>query len=90
MTPTLYAFKIKPGKLDAYMELMNDCCTGSKQEEYRELLMRYGLNSARLWHYKVDGNDYVMLFITKMMMPVQNLQLGILTAIHLMSYLMVF
>lgn len=58
-TPTLYVFKLKSGKLNKYLNFINDLCN-NKQDDYREILLRYGLNDVRLWHQNIDDDDYAM------------------------------
>ena len=60
MKPTLFVYKIKPGKLQKYLDMTNEWQNGSKQDEYKDLLMRYGLNNITLWHHNIDGEDYAM------------------------------
>lgn len=42
-----------------------DECTGPKVKEYKDLLLRYGLNNVKLWTQTLDGKDYAM-FIHEM------------------------
>ncbi|MDF1655389.1 MAG: DUF6176 family protein [Coxiellaceae bacterium] len=59
MNTTLFVRLIKPGKLEQVKQFMNEC-TGSKKEPYKDLLLRYGLNNAKIWFQSIDGKDYMM------------------------------
>lgn len=65
MKPSLFTYKFKPGKLQSYLDFMKRCTEGDLQQEYKDLLLRYGLNSVTMWHHNIDGDDYAM-FIHKM------------------------
>ena len=62
MKTVLYVFRVKPGKLQEYLDFMQDCYAGAKQEQYRELLKRYGLHSVKIWQHNIDGQDYIMFY----------------------------
>ena len=62
MKTVLYAFKVKPGKLQDYLDFMQDCYAGEKQAQYRELLQRYGLHSVKIWHHEINGQDYIIFY----------------------------
>ena len=59
-TTTLFTFPLKPGKLDQYKKFMQECCNGSKQVEFKDLLIRYGMNTLKLWHHNFNGRDYAV------------------------------
>ena len=60
MSTTLFCMPLKPGKTQAYKDFVQECCKGSKQHEYKDLLLRYGLNNAKLWLHTLEGKDYAM------------------------------
>ena len=60
MTETLFTLPLKPGKLNDYKNFMDECCNGSKKEEYKDLLIRHGLNRVKMWHRNHDGRDYII------------------------------
>lgn len=60
MKSVLFTMPLKSGKLPAYKAFIDECTTGSKQEEYKDLLLRYGLNSTKMWLQTLDGKDYAM------------------------------
>ena len=59
-TTTLFTFPIKPGKLNTYIKFMRECVNGSKKAEYKDLLIRYGMNTVKMWHHNFNGHDYVL------------------------------
>ncbi len=65
MKPTLFTYRIKPGKLQTYLDFIETCTAGEHQEQYKELLLRYGLNTVTMWHHTIGGHDYAM-FMHKM------------------------
>ena len=39
---------------------MRECVNGSKKAEYKDLLIRYGMNTVKMWHHNFNGHDYVL------------------------------
>ncbi len=60
MQDLLSANFLKPGTLDAYKKFIAEII-GPRNQEYKELLKRYGLGTVKVWHEKVSGKDYVMV-----------------------------
>ena len=60
MKTLLFATFLKPGMLDAYKKFTAEII-GPRKLEYKELLKRYGLRTAKVWHEKLSGRDYVMI-----------------------------
>lgn len=60
MKSLLFAVFLKPGMLDAYKRFTAEI-TGPRKLEYKELLKRYGLRTAKVWHEKVLNRDYVII-----------------------------
>ena len=59
MTTTLFVMPLKKGKTDAYKAFLNECLS-SKQEDYKDLLLRYDLNTVKIWINTVNGRDYAI------------------------------
>ncbi len=59
MKSTLFTMPLKSGELEAYKAFIDEC-TGPKKKEYKDLLLRYGLNNIKLWTQTLDGKDYAM------------------------------
>lgn len=64
MTTTLFVMPLKKGKKANYKDFINELLT-SKKEEYKDLLVRYDLNTLKMWIHTLDGKDYAM-FIHEM------------------------
>jgi hypothetical protein len=60
MQTLLYATFLKPGMLDLYKEFIAEIM-GPRNQEYKELLKRYGIRTTKVWHEKVADRDYVMV-----------------------------
>lgn len=60
MQTLLLATFLKPGTLNAYKKFTAEIM-GPRNHEYKELLKRYGLRTAKVWHEKVSGRDYIMI-----------------------------
>ena len=60
MRTLLFATSLEPGKMDSYKKFIAEI-TGPRKEEYRELLLRYGLKTAKVWYEKLGGRDCVMI-----------------------------
>lgn len=50
---------IKQGKTATYKAFIKECL-GSKKNEYKDLLLRYSLNTLQMWLHTIDGKDYVL------------------------------
>lgn len=60
MKTLLFATFLRPGTLDAYKKFTAEII-GPRRQEYKELLRRYGLKTAKVWHEKLSGRDYIMI-----------------------------
>ena len=60
MPTILFAIPLKPGKLNAYKAFSKEI-TGPKKKEYADLLKRYGLKSAKVWHHTFGDKEYIMV-----------------------------
>lgn len=60
MQTLLSATFLKTGALDAYKKFIAEIM-GPRNQEYKELLKRYGLRTVKVWYEKVSGRDYVMI-----------------------------
>jgi hypothetical protein len=59
MPTTLYCMPLKEGKTETYKAFIKDCVE-QKTEDYKALLMRYGLNNVKMWIHTIEGKDYAM------------------------------
>lgn len=55
-----HATFLKPRTLDTYKKFVAEIM-GPRNQEYKELLKRYGIRTTKVWHEKVAGRDYVMV-----------------------------
>ncbi len=60
MKALLFGTFLKSGMLGAYETFAAEI-TGPRKQEYKALLKRYGLKTAKVWHEKIAGRDYVMI-----------------------------
>ncbi len=61
MKTLLFGTFLKPGMLSAYQRFAAEII-GPRKQEYRDLLKRYGLKTAKVYYKKIEGRDYVMIF----------------------------
>ncbi len=61
MKNLLFTIPLKPGMLAAYQKFIVEI-TGPRKQEYRALLKRYGLKTAKVWHEKFADEEYVVIF----------------------------
>jgi hypothetical protein len=59
MPTVLFTIPLKKGKTDDYKAFLNECL-GSKRKEYADLLMRYDLNTLKMWIHTLDGKGYAI------------------------------
>lgn len=59
MTDTLLIMPIKKGKTDIYKAFLKECM-GQRKKEYKDLLMRYGLNDLKIWVSTIGDRDYAI------------------------------
>ena len=59
MAITLFVVPLKPGKKEQYRAFIDECL-GARVEEYKSLLLRYGVNTLNMWLHNLDGRDYAM------------------------------
>ena len=59
MSTALFTIPLKQGKTKAYKVLINECLT-SKQNDYKDMHVRYGLKATKIWVHTVNGRDYPM------------------------------
>ncbi|MDF1795308.1 MAG: hypothetical protein P1U63_02095 [Coxiellaceae bacterium] len=59
MNPTLFIRVIKAGKTEDVKKFISECTT-TKQNEYKDLLLRYGLNNVRFWFQAINNTDYML------------------------------
>lgn len=60
MQTVLFAIPIKAGKLEEYKKFAHEI-TGPRKQEYNDMLHRYGLKTAKVWHRKFSGQDFIMV-----------------------------
>ena len=61
MKSLLFTVPLKPNTLALYKNFAAEI-TGPRKQEYKELLKRYGLKTAKVWHKKRAGHEYVLIF----------------------------
>lgn len=64
MPTTLFVMPLKEDKTEAYKAFLKECL-GPKRKDYKDLLMRYGLNTVKIWIHTLNGKSYAM-FIHEM------------------------
>ncbi len=59
MSNVLFCMPIKSGKMASFKAFINECLE-EKREEYKDLLLRYNLNTLQMWIHTVGSQDYAM------------------------------
>ncbi|NGX45525.1 MAG: hypothetical protein K940chlam2_00680 [Chlamydiae bacterium] len=60
MKTLLFTVPLNPGMLSEYEAFAAEI-TGPRKKEYSELLKRYGLKTAKVWHQKLADKEYVFI-----------------------------
>jgi len=61
MKSLLFIVPLKTDMLVSYKAFIAEI-TGARKREYSDLLKRYGLRTAKVWHQKVENKEYIMIF----------------------------
>jgi len=59
MKSVLFFIPLKEGSLKQYEVFAKE--TVRRKDEYRDLLKRYDIHSARIWHKNLNGKDYILV-----------------------------
>lgn len=58
MPSVLFSIPIKTGKYFEYKAFVQEIL-GPKKEAYQEMLQRYGLKNAKVWHHTIGATQYL-------------------------------
>ena len=60
MKTVLFCMALKPGTLEQYLAFAKK--TIERGKEYRDLLTRYDIHCAKIWHKKISDRDYIFVY----------------------------
>lgn len=60
MSNLLFCVPIKPNKTDDFKNFIKNCLSGSKEKDYRDLLLRYEINTLKMWTHTIAGKNYAL------------------------------